>query len=355
MSSYAGTARWAFLSPEDTVICREPAELMRRLTDGFTLNTEEDAFVAANRLALEAFRSRERDLAAQVCELEIGYARGRLASGGDERMAMFGLQPVINLIRLHGYTGDLDLARSGLAGLEAIADGESLSLCGLELTEPPGPRLRALARNNCLVETAKIFWRRGLPDELVTSCARLLAKWPLSAAKGPFHAAEAAWLVGSPLTAELPAAGALRRICALHLLGHVLQAPAGPAPGIDRMALADELFAHRSMALTKPPAAAARDLACLGEALAELGRPADAVTCFAAGHSAAAQVDPALANSIRASWAGLNSGAGLDSGAGLESGAGKLPAELNAARLQADDLRRARDLAVARFGRAGAS
>jgi hypothetical protein len=341
MSSYAGTARWAFLSPEDTVICREPAELMRRLTDGFTMDTEEDAFVAANRLALEAFRSRERDLAAQVCELEIGYACSRLASGGDERMAMFGLQPVINLIRLNGYAGDLDLARSGLAGLEAIADGESLRLCGLELTEPPGPRLRALARNNCLVETAKIFWRRGLPDELVSSCARLVAKWPQSTAKGPFHAAEAAWLVGSPAT--LPQAGALRRICALHQLGHALQAPAAAAPGIDQLALADELFAQRSAALTKPPAAAARDLVCLGEALAELDRPADAVTCFAQGHAAAAQVDPALANSILASWAGL------------DAAAGKLPAELNAARLMTDDLRRARDLAVARFSRAGAS
>ncbi len=341
MSSYAGTARWAFLSPEDTVICREPAELMRRLTDGFTMDTEEGAFVAANRLALEAFRSREREVATQVCELEIGYACGRLAVGGDERMAMLGLQPVINLIRLNGYAGDLDLARDGLAGLEAIADGEALRLCGLELIEPPGPRLRALARNNCLVETAKIFWRRGLLDELASSCARLVAKWPQSAAKGPFHSAEAAWLAGAPqpLPADLPEASALRRIGALHQLGQALQAA---VPAADPAALADELFQQRSAALVKPPAAAARDLVCLAEALAELGL-ADAVTCFAQAHATAAQVDPALANSIRASWAALTGAAGA------------LPAELSAARLRAEDLRRARDLAAARFNRAGAS
>ncbi len=341
----ASTARWAFLAPEDTVICREPAELMRRLAEGFASGDQMAAFVAANRLALEAFRSRERDLAAEVCRLEIDYASEQLCSGGDWQTAMLGLQPVINLIRLKGYTGELGAARDGLAALEAIADGDAASFGGLALDGDQAPRVRALARNNCLVETAKIFWRRGELDEMTAGCARLAAKWPHAAQRGPYHAAEAGWLATGTV-AELPASGALRRIAGLHVLTRLADG-AGRAGGPgEAAALADELFGGRREALAKPPAAAARDLAILGESLAVLGRGADAADCLAQAHASASQVDPGLANQIRGRWLA----AGQDGG---ESPA-EIPAELSADRLGAGDLRAARDLAVLSFGLPGA-
>lgn len=328
------TARWAFLAPEDTVVCREPAELMRRLAEGFGSGDQMAAFVAANRLALEAFRSRDRDLAAEVCRLEIDYASVQLRSGGDWRTAMLGLQPVINLIRLNGYTGELDTAREGLAALEAIADGAQASFGGLALDGDQEPRVRALARNNCLVETAKIFWRRGELDEMTAGCARLAVKWPQSTQRGPFHAAEAGWLA-TGTAADLPAGGALRRIAGLHVLTRLADG-AGDADG-----LADELFDGRREALTRPPAAAARDLAVLGESLAVLGRRADAAGCLALAHASATRVDPGLANQIRGRWLAV----GQDGG--------EIPAELSADRLDASDLRAARDLAVISFGLPG--
>src|SRR6185437_4446253 len=90
------TARLGFLSPEDPVILREPEDLVSQLRRGFSAGPDNAAYVAANRLALEAFRSGQRELAAEVCQLEIGYAAARLRTGADDRMAMFGLQPVIN-------------------------------------------------------------------------------------------------------------------------------------------------------------------------------------------------------------------------------------------------------------------
>lgn len=331
------TARWAFLAPEDTVICREPAELMRRLAEGFSSGDQMAAFVAANRLALEAFRSRERDLAAEVCRLEIDYASEQLRSGDDWQTAMLGLQPVINLIRLNGYAGELGAAREGLAALEAIADGARASFGGLTLDGDQAPRVRALARNNCLVETAKIFWRRGEVDEMTAGCARLAAKWPQSTQRGPFHAAEAGWLTAGT-AADLPAGGALRRIAGLHVLARLADSAGGSGHAAG---LADELLDGRREALTKPPAAAARDLAVLGESLAVLGRSADATGCLALAHASASQVDPGLANQIRGRWLAVG------------QNGDEIPAELNADRLNARDLRAARDLAVISFGLPG--
>ena len=132
-----------------------------------------------------------------------------------------------------------------------------------------------------------------------------------------------------------------------HPAGHVPAGPvlAGPGlagPGLAARALADELYAGRQDALARPPAAAARDLAMLGELLAALagerGRAGQAADCLALAHATARQVDPGLANQVRDRWL-----------AALP-GAPDVPGELNAARLGATDLRAARDLAVARFG-----
>jgi hypothetical protein len=327
--------RLGFLSPEDPVFWCEPEDLIKRFARGLTEGPDLAAYAAANRLALEAFRSGERELAADVCHLEIDYAAARLRASADEQIAMLGLQPVINLIRLHGYVGDLEFSRQGLADLERVAHGHAISIGGLPLADPPPARMQALARNNCLIETAKIFWRRGLTAELIVGTARLERTWPRSMIVGPFHATEAAWLAGP--TAELaarslPPAPVLRRICALHLLARSASSPAEPT-----VQLADELFASRADALAKPPPAAAHDLACLGGSLAAIGRAADAAACLAQAHEVASPVDPALANLIRASWLALGSDPAT------------LPGELNTARLSGQQLRACFDLAIARF------
>lgn len=347
MSSYASSTAaagtyqrpavtpWGFLAPEDPVPWRAPEDLMRRMAGGFAAVDDKPAFVAANRLALEAFRGGERDLSAGICQLEIDYAAAKLRDGGDMQTALLGLQPVINLIRLNGYAGDLDLAQEGLAGLEAIADGRPACIAGFPLTGGQPAPVQALARNNCLVETPKILWRRHREEEMLVSSHRLLAKWPRSAVSGPLHAAEAPWLTGVRDPGQipgLPAPPALRRICALHVLEQVVTPDAGT--------LAGELFAGRDQALAKPPAAAARDLACLGHALACLGRDTDAVTCLAQAHAAARTDDPALANRIRREWLKL-------------AGPSAVPPELDASRLNGAQLRAAGDLAQARFGSSG--
>ena len=307
---------------------------MRRMADGFAAHDDAPVFVAANRLALEAFRGGERDLATEICQLEIRYAAAKLADGGVQA-ALLGLQPVINLIRLNGYAGDFGLAWRGLAGLEAIADGQATCIAGFSLGPGQPVAVRALARNNCLVETPKILWRRNRGDDMVASGRRLLAKWPRSAVSGPLHSAEAPWLTGAEdamRAAGLPAPPALRRLCALHALEQAV-------PGSE--ALAGELFASRAEALAKPPAAAARDLTCLGRALAGLGRPADATACLALAQATAGPADPALANRIRREWLEITS----DPSA--------LPPELDASRLTGPQLRAAGELAAARLGPSG--
>ncbi|HET7014320.1 MAG TPA: hypothetical protein VFI65_10440 [Streptosporangiaceae bacterium] len=330
------TARLGFLSPEDPVIWRAPEDLVSQLKRGFSAGPDNSAYVAANRLALEAFRSGQRELAADVCRLEIGYAAARLRAGADDQIAMFGLQPVINLIRLEGYVGDLESTRQGLSDLEQIASGQARCIAGLPLAGPLPGQLRGLARNNCLVETAKIFWRRGLATELIESTSRLERIWPRSLVVGPFHSHEAAWLVGptAALAARgLPESPMLRRICTLHLLAQFAREQVDSAVG-----LADELFASRADALAKPPPAAARDLASLGGSLTAIGRTADAAECLAQAHELASPVDPALANLIRSGWLAL------------EPDPAALPGELNSARLSVEQLKAAFDLAVARFG-----
>jgi hypothetical protein len=333
------TARLGFLSPEDPVVWREPEDLVNRLRRGFSAGPDNAAYVAANRLALEAFRSGQRELAAQVCRLEIDYAAGRLRKRADGQLAMFGLQPVINLIRLEGYIGHLDSARGGLSDLERIARGHAMCIAGLPLAGPLSAQLRGLARNNCLVETAKIFSRRGLTAELIESTSRLERIWPHSLVVGPFHAHEAAWRAGpeAALAARgLPESPVLRRICSLHLLAKFAKDQVDSA-----VRLADELFATRADAMAKPPPAAARDLASLGGSLIIIGRTADAAECLSRAHELARPVDPALANLIRTGWLAL------------ESDPAALPGELNSARLSVEQLRAAFDLAAARFGSAG--
>ncbi|HWH01944.1 MAG TPA: hypothetical protein VNV66_22110 [Pilimelia sp.] len=299
-----------FLSPEDVVVWREPHTLAACLARGFG-GDDLAAYTAANRLALEAFRCGDAALAADVCDREIRYAADALARGGNPRLALLGLQPVINLIRLHGYAADLELARRGLGDLERIADGHPTRILGLTLSADRLDQLgadvaavRALARNNCLMETAKILWRRGRRDELLAACRRLRRKWPASLTTGPFHAAEAEWLCDAtaPAASDLPEPPLLRRIRLLHRVAR--QAGTGEAAEI-----AARLFARRAAACrAKPATAVARDLASLGDALLRCGDTSRGRACLAEAHAAARAVDPALANLIRGRWLDRDAG-----------------------------------------------
>jgi hypothetical protein len=336
-------SKWlGFLSPEDVVAWQDRDELMVLLAEGFAANDDEPAFVAANRLALEAFRGRELPLAAQICRLQIGYAMTRLRTGEHDRLALLGLQPVINLIRLNGYAADLRLALDGLAQLEKIADGLPVRVLGLDLPRSgagraSAARLRSLARTNCLVETAKILWRRGMTADMLARCSRLMGKWPRSVTHGPFQAAEAQWLadaLGALRSGGLPTVPALRRICSLHVLSQSLP---DPPPGAAR--LGAELFASRAEACRGMPAtAAARDLASLGDSLLWMGDWTSGLTCLEEAHETAGRVDPPLANLIRSRWLAH------------ADGKSPVPPERTCHRLHREDLAAFSSLAAARFG-----
>jgi hypothetical protein len=329
-------ATWlGFLSPEDVVVWRDPRELMDRLTAGFAAD-DEAAFVAANRLALEAFRAGEATAATAVCRAEIDYAASAIGRDFRPRTALLGMQPVINLIRLNGYTADLSLARRGLAGLERLADGAPLRLFGLDLTGEvlasmggAAPALRGLARNNCLVETAKILWRRGRRDEMLHECRRLRRKWPDTSATGPYHAVEAEWLTdaGDQLTEPVATAGVTRRIRGVHQVSQ--------GRGDDPVERARLLYRNRARAYHGQPSA--RDLAVLGDALLRLGDGVRGRRCLAEAHDLAVRADPVLANRIRSRWLGHG------------PRAGPVPPVAIADRLSRADLDRATALATARF------
>lgn len=265
-----------FLSPEDIVVYQPPPELSRRLAAGFADEDDEPVFVASNRLALEAFRCQAPETAAMVCRAEIGFAAARLAVAPRPRLALLGLQPIVNLMRLNGYVADLEFARTGLAQLEAIADGAALEVLGLNVS--PTPEAREFCKANCLIETAKILLRRGLHDELRDQSARLMRKWPRAARSGPFHCAEVA----------PPASGrqdpVLQRILRLHELARTGQ-----------RGLADALFTQRHDL-------APRQLASLADSLYQLGDSRRGHACFMAAHQGAAAYDPALANLFRSRW-----------------------------------------------------
>jgi hypothetical protein len=319
------------LAAEDVVVWREPAELFRRLSAGLTdSSSDQDAFAAANRLSLEAFRCGASALATAICQAEISYAAARLRRGHHAWTALFGLQPVVNLIRLNGYAGDLGLAREALIGLEDIAGGQPVLLLGLKLSPellsaigPAHRRMIQFAIANCVTETAKILWRRRLYDELIGESGRLMDKWPQTAVTGPFHAAEALCL----LNGRVPAAAnpALRRLCQLH---QVARDPAG------KRILALDLFRGRARGPAANEIAAARELASLGDSLYQASEAALGNAAMAEAHSRAALADPALANLIRARWL---------------THTPVVPGPLAAGRLDAGDVMTLSDLALRRF------
>lgn len=299
-----------FLSPEDVVVYHPPEELKAKLVKGFAAEADEPVFTAANRLALEAFRCGAPETATMVCHAEIRYAAARLADSPKPELALFGLQPVVNLVRLNGYVADLEFARAGLATLEAIAEGAVNEALGL--TFESTAQARAFCRANCLIETAKILWRRGLYDELREQCARLMRKWPQAAEHGPFHSAEAA----------PPEHGTKARV-----LQRILRLRELSRSGAEEVA--EELFATRDKA-------SARERASLADSLYRMGDAARGRICFAEAHEAAAAFDPSLANLFRSRWLGY-------------AGESAVPAVLAVERLRREEVEHLGAVAVERL------
>jgi hypothetical protein len=331
-----------FLAPEDVVRWLAPTDLISQFATGFSAESDDEAaFPMVNRLALEAFRARNMTLASRICQMEIEYAMARHRADKSNRIMLFGLQPVINLVRLNGYTGSLSDALAGLAELERVASGFPARIHGLDITAAllddslVAPRLRALARITCLVETAKILWRRGHVERMATASRRLTLKWPRSLDTGPYHAAEAGWLQDADdcaRTTGLPRGPTLRRICSLHLLAQASHRPANAIVDLGR-----ELFITRAVACRdKPSVAAARDLASLGDSLIRIGCSPHGQICLGEAHQMAVCDDPSLANSIRERWMNY-------------VGPSQVPAERPCPRLSASDLAAACELAATRF------
>lgn len=204
-SSKAGTpSPWlGFLADE----ARPPAAgVMLSWVDGLLARPPDDEslFVAANLIALVAFRAGDVDLARRISREEIGYALRRQADGPV--YFMYALQPYINLLRIDGYGSDPDKALDGLDDLSRLASG-----LGMEppVMEPPvlsisaeqAARLeearlpvRRVARTTHIVETCKILYRHRQWERLAEAGVALLARYPEVRATGPHHAAEALWL-----------------------------------------------------------------------------------------------------------------------------------------------------------------
>ncbi|GLZ79420.1 hypothetical protein Afil01_42270 [Actinorhabdospora filicis] len=310
MTPANGPMSWlGFLSPEDPVRHLGPAELEAALLEGLGSADDEAAFAAANRLALEAFRAGSQATTTGICERQIAYAMAVFQRHGDARIMAFGLQPAINLLRMHGYAGDLAASMDALRALETIADGAPARVFGLDV--PPelaasrgkwAVVMRKLARSTCLVESAKIRWRRGRIAEMIEESRRMLAKWPYVTSTGPFHASEAALLagvgdhgdhVGKPGVAPM-----LRRIGDIHRLAHSVSAVSETA-----FDLAVRLHETRHIGRQATPSSAtARQLASIGDSFFRLGNHPHGTTCFGEAHDLAVEFDPRLAGLIRDRW-----------------------------------------------------
>jgi len=304
-----GAAWLGLLAPEDVVVWENPKTLLAELERKLAGDDASQAFVAANRLALELYRAGELEAAEKVCRQEIALARSHDALNEDIPVLLLGLQAAINLIRIHGYAGDFALALEGLEQLERLADGRPAELFDLSIsstvvqgTSYGARQLRSFARNNCVVETSKILYRRGVVDLSVSECGRLYSKWPSVVRSGPFHACEvlciyAASTTHAPDRAEA-AAPSLVSIARLHQLVNGALAEgylAYRAAGL-------QLFEQRADSGLGVGLGQARYLAVLGDVLHRCAESASANICFGTAHHIASQLDPNLADNMTRRW-----------------------------------------------------
>lgn len=297
-----GTTWLGLLSPEDVVPWKSPRDLYDMVEECADTGNVERLFVAGNRLALSLYRTGEITAATRLCHHQIHVvAHQPIGERTAEHIAL-ALQPVVNLIRMQGYAQDLVEALYQLRLLEGLADGNPVELFGLSVDPKTYPgsagelrALRAFAKNNCLVETSKILFRRGTRQAWLEACIRLGLKWPATLHTGPFHAFEA-WSVGGVHWAgEAVVASVLTSIDALHRT-------AGAEPSAVRATAASWIFESRSHAGFTTDLGQARFLAVLGVALADCGEPASGEICLGEAYQLACRVDPGLANAIAARW-----------------------------------------------------
>ncbi|NUR58372.1 MAG: hypothetical protein HOV87_06720 [Catenulispora sp.] len=174
---------------------------------------DESLFIAANLIALVAFRTGDVGLARRISQEEIGYALRRQADGPV--YLMYALQPQINLLRIDGYGSDPDGALDGLGSLARLASGLGMELPELSISmeqvarlDAAGLPVRRVARTTHIVDTCKILYRHRLWERLAEAGTALLARYPDVRGTGPHHAAEALWL-GAAAQQPPPDANAL--------------------------------------------------------------------------------------------------------------------------------------------------
>jgi hypothetical protein len=160
---------------------------------------DEDLFVAANLIALVAFRAGDVRLARDISHAEIAYALRREADGPE--YLMYALQPQINLLRIDGSGPDPGAALRGLARMGRLASGLPVDFPALGFSaeridrlDRAGQPVRRVARTTHVVETCKILARHRRWEDLAAAGSALLAAYPDLGETGPHHAAEALWL-----------------------------------------------------------------------------------------------------------------------------------------------------------------
>lgn len=337
----ADRAWLGLLAPEQVVAWKPPRALVAGIETGLANDDIHEAFVASNRLSLELYRSGQGAAAQDVCRRQIEFIHARLRrgrAGAEPWLVVQGLQPAINLVRIHGYGESLALARLGLGGLAELADGKASEVLGfrvpsyaLDEGSVDGRRLRVLARNNLVIETTKILLRRQLSGDRIADIEYLCAKWPSLAADGPFHAHELLCLhrVVWPGGSSVAPAAALELIARVHGLSGPDQSDArGDALALHRL---------RGQSAFGTGAAYARFLATLGDALYQHDEPSVAENCFRDAQRIAATVDPKLANAILRRWTAH------------AGGADALPPPVPAPKPDPDQLLKLADMAATRF------
>lgn len=333
------------LAPEDLVAWQTPSGLRAGLEAKLGHGGIAEVFTAANRLSLELYRTGRSSAARELCRLQIRYAVRNRGDGEDPDLALLGLQAVVNIIRLDGYGSRTGRALEGLRRLEGLADGEAFHFHGLVISSdiaagdgPRAHRVRAFARGNRIVETAKILFRGNRIEAAVSECRQLCEKWPSVVSIGPFHAHEMLSVQGQPWPGAERVAGTAPTLSAIDRL-HRLAHPSLSGP-IDRSRdEAMELYRECEHAGFSDDVARGRFMAVLGGVLHRYGEPAAGNACFADACRLAAPAGPRLVNRIARQWT-VHAGSGPS-----------VPVRRADPELGAGDLDALQRLAAARLGR----
>ncbi|MFF4398662.1 hypothetical protein [Streptomyces sp. NPDC001480] len=296
------------LAPEDLVVWQSPSGLRAALESKLAHGGIAEVFTAANRLSLELYRTGRSSAARELCRMQIRYAMRNRGNEEDSDLILLGLQAVVNIIRVDGYGSETGRALEGLRRLEGLADGGAFHFHGLAISSGIAAgdgtlahRIRAFARGNRIVETAKILLRRNRIEVAVSECRQLCEKWPSVVSIGPFHAHEMLSIQGCPWPGTERMAGiapALSAIDRLHRLAHPSLFGTIERSRDEAM----ELCRERERAGFSDDVAHGRFMAVLGSVLHQYGEPAAGNACFADACRLAAPAGPRLVNRIARQW-----------------------------------------------------